>query len=208
MRRCRRAAQPRAPLRAMVAGLPRFGPDRNAERADPLHAWRRSAHARVHGVAVLEATEDMIETHARQAGLDDRPRPRRRCAACATTRPPTAAHARAIAERIADLLHGWPSATARQTTRTATTSDDSPIRFSLWMDFDAQQDEGPAVAVTERSKALDAAGGGYRDLHDRLRPAACHRRAGAHRTAARVPRAARPPHRRERPQRQRAWRAS
>ncbi len=127
-----------------------------------LYTLAQISHARVHGVAVLEATEDMIETTrgklVSMIGHD--------LAALRRVRDDQATyggHAKAIAERIADLLHGLAERDGvDEDDEDGNDKDDSPIRFSLWMDFDAQQDDGPAVAVTERSKALDAAGGGYR----------------------------------------------
>mgnify|MGYP002622802024 CR=1 FL=1 len=120
-----------------------------------LYTVAQVAHARVHGVGVLEATEDLIETTrgklVSMIGPD--------LAALRRTREDQAAyapHAKAIAERIATLLRGLAEEAGDDD------GDDRPIRFSLWMDFDARQDDGPEVAVTERSQALDDAGGGYR----------------------------------------------
>lgn len=126
-----------------------------------LYTVAQVAHARVHGVAVLEATEDLIETTRGKLvsliGPD--------LAALRRTRHDQAAyggHARAVAECIAALLQRMAAEQDDAGKGGDEQEDDSPIRFSLWMDFDAQQDEGPAVASTQRSKAFDDAGGGYR----------------------------------------------
>ena len=126
-----------------------------------LYTVAQVARARVHGVGVLEATEDLIETTRGKLisiiGPD--------LAALRRTRDDQAAYgvpARAVAERISTLLRDLAERDGAAAEDDAEDNDDNPIRFSLWMDFDAEQEEGPAVAATERSRALDDAGGGYR----------------------------------------------
>ena len=127
-----------------------------------LYTVAQVAHARVHGVPVMEATEDLIETTRGKLSPIIGPD----LAALRRLRDDQAAYgerARKIAERIGQLLRGLAEQAADdEDGEDGDDEDSSPIRFSLWMDFDAEQDEGPAVAATERSKTLDDAGGGYR----------------------------------------------
>lgn len=125
-----------------------------------LYTLAQIAYARVHGVGVLEATEDLIETTRGKLvsiiGRDLAALRRHRCDQAAY-----AVHARAIGERVTTLLQGLADEHGAGDAKDAEPSD-APIRFSLWMDFDAAQDDGPAVAATSRSKTLDDAEGGYR----------------------------------------------
>lgn len=116
-------------------------------------------HARVHGRRVLEDTEDLIETTRGRlvtligdhlAGLR-----RER-----EDQQAYAAHARAIAERMAALL--------RELAASEDGNDEPDARsgrhfdFSLWTESESELDSGPAIASTERSRAFEEAGGAYR----------------------------------------------
>lgn len=121
------------------------------------------ARARLLGTAVLEAIEEQIEsTRGKLVPLIGP-----ELAALRRTREDQeryAPQARAIADKVAALLQGLAGGAKLDGGDEAPRDEDEerPIRFTLWMDFDADENEGPAIAQTGRSRALDEADGGYR----------------------------------------------
>ncbi len=124
-----------------------------------VYTLAQVAHARVHATPVLADTEDMIETTrgrlvaAVGSELEGLRRERHDQAAYAR-------HASALAGHIAGLLRDMTAEAGDnpgQTRRSGRGAD-----FSLWAEPDDEVDVEPAVATTERSWALDDAGGGYR----------------------------------------------
>ena len=121
------------------------------------------ARARLHGTAVPEAVEELTETTrgklvaligADLAALRRAREDQARYATCA----------RAIADKVSALLQdlaGGANAEGEDN-ESRDEDEDRPIRFSLWMDFDATGDDAPTIAQTGRSRAFDDAGGGYR----------------------------------------------
>jgi cobaltochelatase CobT len=123
-----------------------------------LYTVAQIARARVHGVPVLEATEDLIETTrgklVRTLGPD--------LAALRRTREDQAAyavHAAAIAGQISALLQREAEALGEDE---AAAAEQAGANFSLWMDFDDTEESATPAATTERSAALDSAQDGYR----------------------------------------------
>lgn len=129
-----------------------------------LYTIAQTSRARVHGTSVLEATEDLIETTRGKLIALTGPH----LAAMRKTRSEQhlyAPEARILSEKITQMLKDI-AAEANGTDEASATDDDqqNPLasgRFSLWMDFDGQDDAGVAIATTERSKALDDARDGY-----------------------------------------------
>jgi cobaltochelatase CobT len=142
-----------------------------------VYTLAQMVRARVLGGGVLPHTEDLIETtRGRLAGLIGH-----ELAALRRHRDEQAAYgtaARAIAERVATLLHGL-AAQAGGLKPSAREADESNAhRFSLWLALDADleaSDAAAPVASTSRSEVLDGAGGRYRAFttaYDREHPAA------------------------------------
>ncbi len=125
-----------------------------------LYALAQICYARVHGIGVMEVTEDLIETtrgklvrvishdlYGLRHSLDDQAR--------------YSQHARAIGESIAQLLATVAAANHEDQPPPNAGEPDDSGRFSLWLDFDGQDSSGHAVATTGRSRALDDALEGY-----------------------------------------------
>jgi cobaltochelatase CobT len=123
-----------------------------------LYTLAQMARARILGGAVAQHSEEMIEsTRCRLLALiaHDLAGLRRHRADQAAYAP----HARAIAERIDDLLGALDDDEALGDGDDAR---NNPMRFSLRMDVDGQDEASAPVADAERSLAFEGAEGGYR----------------------------------------------
>ncbi|MFK7967411.1 MAG: cobalt chelatase [Burkholderiaceae bacterium] len=129
-----------------------------------LYTVAQTSRARVHGSSVLEATEDLIETTRGKLISLTGPQ----LAAMRKLRHDQAQYApeaKVLSEKVTQMLKDIArEANGSDDDGGSGDEDDEPLangRFSLWMDFDGQDDAGVAIATTERSKALDAATDGY-----------------------------------------------
>ncbi len=123
-----------------------------------LYTLAQIARARVHGGSVLAHTEDMIEgTRGELVALiaQDLSALRRLRFDQAAYAP----HARAIANTIDDLLGALGDDDPLADTDDA---ENNPLRFSLRMDVDGQDQSSAPMADAERSLAFEGADGSYR----------------------------------------------
>lgn len=122
-----------------------------------LYTLAQLARARVHGTAVAEATEDLIEgSRARLVPLiaDDLSSLRR----SRHDQAAYARHARAIAETVAAHLDELAGKAGEQ----GDEAERGALRFSLDIDVDGQDESEVPVAEAERSQAFEASQAAYR----------------------------------------------
>jgi len=124
-----------------------------------LYTLAQVVRARVHGGAVLEATEDLIEgTRGRLVALiaADLAALRR----CRHDQAAYARHARKIAETVAARLGDLDD--LEDPGDDSGDAGNNPLRFSLRIDVDGQDEADVPVAAAERSGAFEGAHAGYR----------------------------------------------
>ncbi|MFT4063808.1 cobaltochelatase CobT-related protein [Paraburkholderia sp.] len=139
-----------------------------------LYTVAQIVWSRVTGWPVLDETEDLIE--ATRAGIG--PAIGVQLAGLRASRADQrayAVHARELARRVAAMLDGARAARARDDAEEAREPDDALTSFSLWVDFDEQSVDLPALAQSGESRVLADAADGYRAYttqYDReIRPA-------------------------------------
>jgi len=123
-----------------------------------LYTLAQVARARVHGTGVLAHTEDLIEQTRDQlvplVAHDLVALRRHRLEQAAHAR-----HARVIAERVAALLGGLGE---DESSGAADDAQANPMRFSLRMDVDGQDEAGAPRAEAQGSAVFAGAEGAYR----------------------------------------------
>ena len=124
-----------------------------------LYTVAQVCRARVTSQPVVEATEGLIEgtrmALAPALGHDIGGLRRQRADQTAYAR-----HALAIAQAVAEMIHSADDAV--DDGRTTSDDEDKRSPFTLWMDFEADGNEGIATATSGNSHLLEDAGGGYR----------------------------------------------
>lgn len=123
-----------------------------------LYTVAQICRARVMAQPVVEATEGVIEATrmalAPLLGHDLAGLRRGR-----TDQAAYALHALAIAHTVAGMIHGADEAAGDR--RDESDEDDDRKLFSLWLDFDGDDDDRVAAASAGHSRALEEADGGY-----------------------------------------------